>query len=131
MCHAFPIEQKRPAILAPDVNFHLVVSQNYLQVVPPLQGALAEIFRVLLAGGRFVFTIPFQFAAASSELMNPAAFSFARELPMEFRGAEHQLGWDLLPMLRKIGFRQATAYLYWSEELGYLGNTNFIFKAVK
>ena len=120
-----------PAIDAPDVNFHLVVSQNYLQFVPPLQGALAEIFRVLVAGGRFVFTIPFQFAAATSELMTPAAFSFARELPMEFRGAEHQLGWDLLPMLRKIGFRQATAYLYWSEELGYLGSTNFIFKAVK
>ena len=120
-----------PAIDAPDVNFHLVVSQNYLHVVPPLQGALAEIFRVLVPGGRFVFTIPFQFEAASSEFMTLAASSFARELPAEFRGAEHQLGWDLLPMLRQIGFRQAIAYLYWSEELGYLGNTNFIFKAVK
>ena len=120
-----------PVIDAPDANFHLVVSQNYLHVVPPLQSALAEIFRVLVAGGRFVFTIPFRFAAASSQLMNPTAFSFTREMPTEFRGAEHQLGWDLLPMLRKIGFRHAIAYLYWSEELGYLGNTNFIFKAVK
>jgi hypothetical protein len=63
--------------------------------------------------------------------MTPADFPFTRGMPTEFRGAEHKLGWDLLPMLRRIGFRQAAAYLYWSEELGYLGNTNFIFKAVK
>jgi SAM-dependent methyltransferase len=120
-----------PVIDAPDVNFHLVVSQDYLGVVPPLQSALAEIFRILVAGGRFVFTVPFQVEAASSQLMTAADFPLARGMPMEFRGAEHKLGWDLLPMLRRIGFRQAAAYLYWSEELGYLGNTNFIFKAVK
>ena len=120
-----------PTLDAPSANFHLVVSQDYLNFVPPLKAALAEIFRVLVPGGRFVFTIPFQFTAASSEFMSPAVLSFAREVPMEFRGSEHKLGWDLLPLLRKIGFRQATAYLYWSEELGYLGNMNFIFKAVK
>jgi SAM-dependent methyltransferase len=120
-----------PAIDAPDDHFHLVVSQNYLQLVPPLQETLAGIFRVLVAGGRFVFTIPFQSAAASSQLMPAHALSSARNLPSEFGGAEHQLGWDLLPMLRRIGFRQATAYLYWSEELGYLGSSNFIFKSVK
>lgn len=121
--HVPNLQSSEAAIDAPDQNFHVVVSQNYLQLVVPLQEALAEIFRVLVAGGRFVFTIPFQVAAASSQLMGPAGVASAR--------AEHKLGWDLLPMLRKIGFRQATAYLYWSEELGYLGNTNFIFKAVK
>jgi SAM-dependent methyltransferase len=120
-----------PVLDAPDERFHLVVAQDYLHVVPPLQSALTEIFRVLVTGGRFVFTVPFQFTAASSELMNPAAFSFAPEMPTEFRGVEHKFGWDLLRMLRAIGFRQASTYLYWSEELGYLGNTNFIFKAVK
>ena len=34
-------------------------------------------------------------------------------------------------MLREAGFRDAAAYLYWSEELGYLGPMNFIFRAVK
>jgi SAM-dependent methyltransferase len=120
-----------PVLDAPSERFHLVVAQDYLNVLPPLQSALTEIFRVLVAGGCFVFTVPFQCTAASSELMDAAAFSFAPEMPTEFRGIEHKFGWDLLPMLRAIGFRQATAYLYWSEELGYLGNTNFIFKAVK
>jgi methyltransferase family protein len=120
-----------PVLDAPGERFHLVVAQDYLNFVPPLQSALTEIFRVLVAGGRFVFTVPFQCTAASSILMDAAAFSFAPGMPTEFRGIEHKFGWDLLPMLRSIGFSQATAYLYWSEELGYLGNTNFIFKAVK
>ena len=120
-----------PVIDAPDSNFHLVVSQDYLAVVPPLQSALAEIFRILVAGGRFVFTIPFQVEATTSQLMTAADFPFAHGTPVEFRGSEHKLGWDVLSMLRTIGFRQAAAYLYWSEELGYLGSSNFIFKAVK
>jgi SAM-dependent methyltransferase len=129
--HAPRLRSSHPPIDAPSSNFHLAVSQDYLNFVPPLKEALAEILRVLVPGGRFVFTIPFQFAAPSSEYMNPAVLSFAPAAPVDFHGSEHKLGWDLLPLLRKTGFRQAAAYLYWSEELGYLGNMNFIFKAVK
>jgi hypothetical protein len=120
------------ALEAPSANFHAVVSENYLHFVPPIRAALAEILRVLVPGGRFVFTIPFQFTAASSEFMTEDMFSFAPKAPAEFRaGPGHKLGWDLLSLLTQTGFRDATAYLYWSEELGYLGNANFIFKAVK
>jgi SAM-dependent methyltransferase len=112
-----------PSLDAPSARFHLAVSQDYLNRVPALPAALAEILRVLVPGGRFVFTIPFQFTAAASVFMNS-------DDPISVR-SEHKLGWDLLPLLRQAGFRQAAAYLYWSEELGYLGDTNFIFKAVK
>jgi hypothetical protein len=116
---------------APSGSFHAVVSQEYLNFVPPLQAALAEILRVLVPGGRFVFTIPFNFTSASSEFITKDVLSFAPETPMEFRGSGHQLGWDLLSLLTHTGFRDAAAYLYWSEELGYLGNMNFLFKAEK
>jgi len=120
-----------PILDAPSANFHAVVSQDYLNFVPPLPAALAEIFRVLVPGGRFVFTIPFHFTASTSEFITKDVLSFAPETPMEFRGSEHKLGWDLLSLLTQTGFRDATAYLYWSEELGYLGSMNFLFKAVK
>jgi SAM-dependent methyltransferase len=120
-----------PILDAPSANFHAVVSQDYLQYVPPLQAALAEIFRVLVPGGRFVFTIPFHFTAPESEFIAKDVLSFAPEAPMEFRGSAHKLGWDLLSLLTQAGFRDAAAYLYWSEELGYLGSMNFLFKAVK
>lgn len=120
-----------PILDAPSANFHAVVSQDYLQFVPPLQAALAEIFRVLVPGGRFVFTIPFHFTARTSEFISKEVLSFTRETPMEFRGSAHKLGWDLLYLLTQAGFRDASAYLYWSEELGYLGSMNFLFKAVK
>ncbi len=120
-----------PILDAPTANFHAVVSQDYLQFVPPLQTALAEIFRVLVPGGRFVFTIPFHFTAATSEFITRDVLAFAQETPMEFRGSAHKLGWDLLSLLTQAGFQDAAAYLYWSEELGYLGSMNFLFKAVK
>ena len=116
---------------APSAAFHAVVSQDYLQFVPPLEAAVEEIFRVLVPGGRFVFTIPFHFTEPTSEFIAKEVLSFASETPTEFLGSGHKLGWDLLSLLMQVGFRDAAAYLYWSEELGYLGSMNFLFKAVK
>ncbi len=120
-----------PLLDAPSAKFHAVVSQDYLQFVPPLQAAVEEIFRVLVPGGRFVFTIPFHFTEPTSEFIAKDVLSFAPETPTEFLGSGHKLGWDLLSLLMQAGFRDAAAYLYWSEELGYLGSMNFLFKAVK
>lgn len=110
-------------------DIHIAVSYDYLQYVPPLEAALAGLCAMLVEGGSFIFSVPFQHNAASSELMNLA--SFAGQVPGEIRSKSHKFGWDLLAMLRDAGFRDASAYLYWSEELGYLGPANFIFRAVK
>jgi hypothetical protein len=110
---------------------HLAVSQDYLQFVPPIGAVLSEICEALIEGGRFIFTAPFHFSERSTTLISEEAMSFSHAPVMEFRGAEHKFGWDLLDLLKEAGFSDAAAYLYWSEELGYLGSMNFIFRAVK
>jgi hypothetical protein len=120
----------RPFLASKAVNdIHLAVSYDYLQHVPPLAASLAGLCAMLVEGGSFIFSVPFLHSAASSELMNLA--SFAGQVPGEIRGKSHKFGWDLLAMLREAGFRDASVYLYWSEELGYLGPANFIFRAMK
>jgi len=41
------------------------------------------------------------------------------------------LGLNVLDMLRAIGFREAKAVLYWSEDYGYLGSNQIFFVARK
>jgi SAM-dependent methyltransferase len=110
-------------------SFHMAVSQDYLHHIPHLGAALEELCRQLVEGGRFIFTVPFHHTESQSTLIDLAGFS--GRVPAEFQGATHRLGWDLLDMLRQAGFREAAAYLYWSEELGYLGPMNFVFRAMK
>jgi hypothetical protein len=117
-----------PALTEVD-SFHFAVSSNYLQNVPQLGAVLARLCAGLVEGGRFVFTVPFSFNDAKSVLMDTSRFK--GQVPGEFYESAHKFGWDLLDRLRTAGFRDAAAYLYWSEELGYLGPWNFIFRAVK
>ena len=124
------IATMRPFLAAKAIDdIHIAVSYDYLQHVPPLNSVLAGLCAMLVEGGSFIFSVPFHHNAASSELMSLA--SFAGHMPGEIRERSHKFGWDLLAMLREAGFRDAAAYLYWSEELGYLGPVNFIFRAVK
>jgi hypothetical protein len=110
---------------------HLAVSEDYIQFIPPVSIALAEICGALVSGGRFIFTVPFHYDQPKTVLMPEDAMAFATEAPLEFRGQTHKFGWDILDTLKQAGFKDAVAYLYWSEELGYLGSMNFIFRAIK
>jgi SAM-dependent methyltransferase len=113
---------------ADDAAFHLVVSVETLQRVPPLRAAFAEFRRVLAPGGSLVFTVPFRYRAArtSSRADLPRT---AGRLPAMSREPVHELGWDVLDMLRAAGFTHAAAHSYWSNELGYLGSFNMILHA--
>lgn len=46
------------AIPEPAASFDFVVSNSVLEHVPPLEGAIAEVARLLKKGGRFFFTVP-------------------------------------------------------------------------
>jgi SAM-dependent methyltransferase len=115
---------------AADAAFHLAVSADALHRVPPLAALLAELRRVLVPGGSFVFTVPFHFLAARSVAHLDGLPRVSGRLPTEAGGEVHALGWDILDRLRDAGFGNARAHAYWSDELGYLGSGNMIFSAV-
>lgn len=114
---------------AADGAFHLAVSCGYLHRVPPLAAALAELRRVLAPGGALVFTVPFRYRAAHTVTRTNLP-GVSDRLPGEYREAVHEIGWDVLGLLRTAGFRQAAVHSYWSAELGYLGPFNMLLHAV-
>ncbi len=114
-----------------DQSRHVVLSVEYLNRLPPLKAALQEVFRVLVSGGRFVFTVPFRLDAYETR-SNVDELPRVQGLPpADFAVEVNQIGWDILDQLRAAGFQDAAAYLYWSEEFGYLGPYNFIFSATR
>lgn len=118
-------------LTAADGSFTLAMSWDYLHHVPPLQVMLAEVCRTLVPGGRFVFTLPFHYRASHTVSRLGHIPRRAGRLPAEFRGEIHEIGWDILDMLREAGFTASHARHYWSDELGYLGAFNLLFSADK
>lgn len=108
---------------------HVVVALDALQQVPPLEAALAEIHRVLVRGGHFVFTVPFRLFTAATVSHLAGLPRVHGRLPVEAGHEVHEIGWDILDRLRDAGFRRSAVHVYWSEELGYLGMFNTIFSA--
>lgn len=131
-------ETLRCAVLAPDAagyrldvpdgTCHLAVAVECLHRVPPLEAAFAAFRRALAPGGSLVFTVPFRHDAART-LSRRDLPHFAGRLPAAFREPVHEIGWDVLDLLRAAGFAHAAAHCYWSAELGYLGAFSMIFHA--
>jgi SAM-dependent methyltransferase len=117
-------------IEAGDGAFHLAVAADWLHRVPPLRAALAEFVRVLAPGGSLVFSVPFRYRAAFTVSRGDLPRVGGRP-PAEYRDAVHEVGWDVLEMLRAAGFRHAAAHSYWSNELGHLGSFNMLLHAAK
>jgi SAM-dependent methyltransferase len=112
-------------------TFHMIVSPDYLNFVPPLDEALREVARLLTPGGIFAFTIPFYFNSAATVSQYDRLPVRDGRLPIFSSEPVHQIGWDILGRLRHAGFEDSKAYCYWSEELGYLGTFNMIFVAYR
>lgn len=110
----------------PDACVQLALAPDYLNHVPPLDAALAELRRVLARGGQLVFTVPFRVDLAGTISRTDDLPRVNGLLPTYYGASIHDIGWDVLSRLRKAGFAGASAYCYWSEELGYLGPFNMI-----
>ncbi len=110
----------------PNACVQLALSPDYLHHVPPLDAVLAELRRVLVRGGQLVFTVPFRVDLANTISRTDDMPTLNGMLPVHYGPSVHDIGWDVLSRLRKAGFATASAYVYWSEELGYLGPFNMI-----
>lgn len=119
-----------------------ILSFDVLEHIPDYGKALKEVYRCLMPGGAFVFSAPFDRNAAKTlkraEVL--ADGSIRHLLPPEYHGdpvrpndgilCYQTFGWDLLDMLRSIGFEDVKAVDYWSRDYGYLGGC-LIFMAHK
>ena len=125
-----------------DQQFGFILSFDVFEHIPNYQTALQECLRCLKPGGSLVFTVPF--SRDSEEHIVRARISSTgvveHILPPEYHGDPldnsgslcfYHFGWGLLEELRALGFSSATAKLYWSSKLGYLGHEQILFIARK
>ena len=125
-----------------DGEFDLVASFDVFEHVPNYRRALEECHRILRPGAGFLFTVPFR-ADSQKNVVRAVQHGDGKIehlLPPQYHGdplnpegclAFYEFGWEILDQLREIGFSTAEAYLYWSPELGYLGEEQIAFAAVR
>lgn len=121
--------------------FDIVLSNDILEHVnEPLQ-AMAEVYRILKPGGRFLISIPFfldrpttirRATLNNSEITHhlPPVYH-GNPLTIEGSLVFHDFGWDFLTQLQQVGFKEVALHHYWSYFYGYLGEPLFYFNAEK
>jgi SAM-dependent methyltransferase len=123
-------------------SIDLIGTFDVLEHVPDYRRAIQEFVRCLRPGGTLVMTVPFALASpvtvARARVMDDG--SIQHLLPPEYHGdplssagilSYYDFGWDLLNTFTEEGLVDQGLYFYWSYELGYLGQTQFVIKAQK
>jgi len=126
----------------PNDAFDYILSFDVFEHVPDYTKAFAECFRCLKPDGNLLFTVPF--TGNPDTLVRAqvnADGTISHLMPPEYHGDPlntngclcfYHFGWDMLENVRKLGFRDAVALIYWSRDFGYLGNSaQVIFTAQK
>lgn len=125
-----------------DASFDAVISLDVFEHVPDFEAGFAQCHRVLKPGGKLFVTVPFR-CDWESNLVRArvrADGSIEHLLEPEYHGdpvvptgilAYYHFGWQVLDQMRAAGFDRATAYLYWSRDWGYLGESQTLFVAEK
>lgn len=125
-----------------DNSFDLIISNDVYEHVPDINQALREVFRITRKGGRLFFTVPFyvnkQYSEKRAALKRDKVVHFLPEQyhgnPVDENGSLvfYDFGWDILDIIKQIGFKDARMVAYYSFFYGYLGDgLQFIFEAEK
>ncbi|MBR0667186.1 class I SAM-dependent methyltransferase [Roseomonas hellenica] len=125
-----------------DGIFDLVGCFEVLEHVHDYRAGLRELRRVLRPGGHLTASFPFRMDL--SETLVRARIDAAGEVEHlaepEYHGDPlreggilcfRHFGWDILDAMRMAGFSEAACHLYWSWDLGYLGDPQCLFHAVR
>jgi SAM-dependent methyltransferase len=140
--HFFVRHEDLSRLSFPDAGFDLAITQDVFEHIADYRKVFSEIVRVLVPGGKLVFTIPF-FHDLEQTLVRAGIKedgSIQHYYPGEYHGnpvsSEGSLcfqhfGWDILSVLKEEGFSESFASLYWGPWQGHLGIPFFVFCAVK
>jgi len=122
-------------------HFDLAITQDVFEHIPNYQKAFSELQRVLKPGSLLIFTIPFFYDLDTTRIRaSVGSEGIVHHLPAEMHGnpvttegslCYQNFGWDILSDLKKCGFKQARANMYWGPWQGHLGYPFFVFSASK
>jgi hypothetical protein len=123
-------------------SFDYILSFDVLEHIPEYRKAILECYRCLKPKGVFYFSVPF--VTSSEKNIVRAFYSETGDLvhlfPPEYHGNPidsagclcfYHFGWELLREIKRSGFEEVKALIYWSDDFGYLGGEHIIFVAKK
>lgn len=126
-----------------DESLDFILSFEVLEHVFDADRALREFYRCLRPGGALMFTAPFKWDSHDHLIraeVQPSG-EIVHHLEPEIHGNPLDMeagslcfryfGWRVLDELRAMGFASAEALSYWSAELGYFGDPQFVLVARK
>lgn len=122
-------------------SFDIVVSNDVFEHVNDINKCLLEAYRILKDDGKLIFSIPFQ--TNKQKTLRRAEIRDGELINLE-EGVYHgnpmskdgslvffDFGWDIIPQLLDVGFKDAYMIPYYNEEKGYIGGIPFVFEAIK
>jgi SAM-dependent methyltransferase len=129
------------ALSFPEQSFDRLVSLDVFEHIPDYEQSFRECFRVLKAGARMMWSVPF-IPTSSTNLIRAKieGGKITHIQPPEYHGDPlsengvlcfQHFGWEMLDQVRNAGFRDAYALCYQSREFGYLGGESYMFIAIK
>lgn len=125
-----------------DESFDLMISNDVFEHVEDFSRAFREAYRCLKIGGRLVFSVPLFKEREKTVIRTKKADDGQLEylLPPVYHGDPlsskgslvfTEFGWDILQEIKKAGFSEAYAIMYFSVDKGYFGDFPVIFEAIR
>jgi GT2 family glycosyltransferase/2-polyprenyl-3-methyl-5-hydroxy-6-metoxy-1,4-benzoquinol methylase/glycosyltransferase involved in cell wall biosynthesis/Flp pilus assembly protein TadD len=122
-------------------QFDFVFSLEVLEHIPDYRSALREVLRVLKPKGTFIFTAPFLSGSDRTVIRATVQHGVVNHiLPPEYHGdplsdagclCYQQFGWDIISVIKELGFGDAAVFIVESEDYGYFGSPHLVFVAQK